>query len=79
MGKVTQKLKKLSGFVYAFVALAIVFLAVGLGTLGSFDTARGRIKKARGRRIPVPVRCYLNTSMPFSCSSYILPYQRLMK
>lgn len=43
------------------------------------DPARGRIKKARGRRIPVPVRCYLNTSMPFSCSSYILPYQRLMK
>lgn len=37
-------------------------------------------KKRHGnRRIPVPNRCYLNTSMPRRCSSYILPYQRLMK
>lgn len=36
MKKTLEKFKKLSAFVYAFVALAILFLAVGMGTLGSF-------------------------------------------
>ncbi len=39
MGRTLAKIKKISAFFYAFVALAVVFLAVGLGTLGSFDTA----------------------------------------
>ncbi len=38
MRKTNGKLKKLSPFILAFIALALVFLAVGLGTLGSFRT-----------------------------------------
>ncbi len=38
MRKTNGKLKKLSPFFIAFIALALVFLAVGLGTLGSFRT-----------------------------------------
>ncbi len=38
MRKTNGKLKKLSPFIIAFIALALVFLAVGLGTLGSFRT-----------------------------------------
>ena len=49
--------------------------------LSAWDARLSRAEKKRhgNRRIPVPNRCYLNTSLPLSCSSYILPYQRLMK
>lgn len=69
MKKSSKTAKKLSPFFIAFLAAALVFLAVGMGTLGSFRTAGGDFElrapsaDAEGKEQTSTVVFYLDSSV----------------